>query len=246
MAPSEEDRAEPSFPPLLSGRRCPPGQNPFDLARNLARRGTEAGLIVHDIAPDHLSAALVLAPETALSDASAMMLVAGLGFADAFGTLAPSEVAAQLDWPGGFRIEGAICGGLRGAADRCDPTDIPGWMVIGLEVPFGPQTDADPGLTPDRTTLRDEGCGEIEPRTLLESWARHTLVWLHHWSEDGLARVHAEWTGRAYGIGTEVEVPLPGGSPAGEFIGLDEKGGMLLKSDGRTELLPLTLALEQD
>ncbi len=244
MARSDDARADPHLPPLFSGLRCPAGQDAFTFAKERAVAGTEAGLLVHDITPDHLSAALVLAPEVSLPEACAMILVAGVGFADAFGALAPSEIAAQLEWPGGFRIDGARCGGLRVAADRCDDTAVPGWLVIGIDVPFASRSDADPGATPDLTTIRDEGCASIQPKDLLESWARHTLVWLHHWTEEGLGRVHAEWTGRAFGLGTAVEVLLPDGSRRGEFIGLDEKGGMLLKSGGTTELLPLTMALD--
>lgn len=242
MTRSEDDEETPGFPPLLYGEAT--RMAPFPVAVERARQGTDAGLIVYRIRPDHLSAAIVLAPEDPLEDAMAMVFAAANGFADAFGGLAPSEVAAHFDWPGGIRINGARCGGLRAAAATGDPAAVPDWLVVGLDLPFFAASDEEPGDAPDRTTLWEEGCSEIEPRQLLESWSRHMLVWIHTWLDEGMPRLHADWRGRAFGIGEPVEIDLAGARHAGQFVGLDEKGGMLLKCDDDTRLLPLSMMLE--
>lgn len=245
MALSDVENLQPSFPPLFHGLAVGSDQEPFEVAVKQAKTGTDPGLVVYRIRPDHLAAALVLAPETSLADAIAMVLVAAVGFADSFGSLAPSEVAVHFDWPGGFRVNGARCGGLRVAASTDNAKAEPDWLVIGLDVPFFAQAAQEPGATPDHTTLWDEGCSDIDPCQLLESWSRHTLVWIHSWTEDGLVRLHTAWTGRAFGIGTHTEVTLAGRSYSGEFMGLDENGGMLLKTGDKTRLLPLTMMLEE-
>jgi biotin-(acetyl-CoA carboxylase) ligase len=242
MTRSEDDEETPGFPPLLHGEAT--RMDPLPVAVERARQGTDAGLIVHRIRPDHLSAAVVLAPEDPLEDAMAMVFAAANGFADAFGALAPSEVAAQFDWPRSIRINGARCGSLRAAAASRDPAAVPDWLVVGLELPFFAPSEAEPGDAPDRTTLWEEGCGEIEPRQFLESWSRHTLVWIHTWLDEGMPRLHANWRGRAFSIGEPVEFDLAGARHAGQFVGLDEKGGMLLKCEGGTRLLPLSMMLE--
>lgn len=245
MGPSEAtaDTAEPSLPPLLSGEAT--ADDPFLVAVGRARAGTDAGLIVHCVRPDSLAAAIVLAPETTLSDAMAMVFAVANGFADSFGSLAPSEIAAQFDWPGGIRINGARCGGFRAAAATGNPDAVPDWLVIGLEVPFFATSDAEPGETPDRTTLWEEGCSGIAPMRLLESWSRHTLVWIHQWLEDGMPRLHDAWRGRAFSIGKDVSLLLAGTAVSGHFVGLDEKGGMILRTGDGTRLLPLTSMLEE-
>lgn len=245
MALSEPIDQAPGFPPAFKGEAASDGADPFRSAVDHARKGTDAGLIIHRIRPDHLSAALVLAPETALRDAMVMVLVAAVGFADGLGALAPPEVAVQFDWPGGFRINGAGCGGLRAAASTDDPDTEPDWLVIGLDVPFFAKSSTEPGKTPNRTTLWDEGCSEILPARLLESWARHTLVWIHHWQQDGVRRLHSDWTARAASLGEEHEIVLAGNTYSGQFMGLDEVGSMLLKSANKTLLLPLTMMLEE-
>ena len=79
---------------------------------------------------------------------------------------------------------------------------------------------------------------------MLESWSRHTLVRIHDLLDEGIRRNHADWTGRAYSLGQDVELQLPGGTEAGKFTGLDEFGGALLQSGGETRLIPLTAMLE--
>jgi biotin-(acetyl-CoA carboxylase) ligase len=240
---SSEAADAPNLPPLFSGEAT--GGDPLRVAVARACAGTEPGLIVHRLRPEQLSAALVLAPEAPLADAMAMVFAAANGFADAFGALAPSEIAAQFDWPGGIRINGARCGGLRAAASSRDPKAEPDWLVIALDMPFRSDAAREPGEMPDRTTLVEEGCTGLAPMQLLESWSRHMLVWIHDWLETGMTRLHAHWRARAFALGRDVAFTLAGERHAGRFVGLDERGGMLLGTGGRTRLLPLTLMLEE-
>ena len=71
----------------------------------------------------------------------------------------------------------------------------------------------------------------------MESWSRHTLVWINRWLDDGFQPLHAAWRDRAWEMGED----LPGG---GAFMGLDELGGMLVKTSRSTEIRPLTTLLE--
>jgi BirA family biotin operon repressor/biotin-[acetyl-CoA-carboxylase] ligase len=243
MASSDAGVAEPSFPPLFSGEAT--DGEPFAVAVARARAGADPGLLVHRVRPDHLAAALVLAPEVQLGEAMAMVFAAANGFADAFGVLAPSEVAAQFDWPGGLRINGGRCGGFRAAASTRDAEAEPDWLVIGLDLRFFAEAGHEPGERPDETTLWEEGCSDIEPLRLLESWSRHMLVWIHQWLDEGMARLHEDWRGRAFAMGREVNATVAGERISGHFVGLDELGGMLVKQGGTTRLLPLTLMLEE-
>lgn len=230
------------MPPLFTGLAA---DDPFAAAAAAAREGTDAGLLAYRIRPDQLSAALVLAPEVPLCDAMAMVLAAANGFADAFGALAPSEVACQFDWPGTIRINGARAGGFRAAAATREPEAEPDWLVIGLDLRVADETAREPGETPDETTLAEEGCGDIDPQDMLEGWSRHLLARIHDWSGTGIATLHRDWLGRAFAQGREVAVRLPGETLAGRFTGLDEKGGLLLTSGAATRLIPLTAMLEE-
>lgn len=231
---------EPTFPPLLSGERVEGQIDPFTKACALAALGCDAGLVVHNVSHDRLCAAIVFAPEVALKDAVAMLPVCGIGFQNALGALAPPEVAVHLEWDGGIRINGASCGSLQIEASGPDPEAVPDWLVIGLEIPLWPTND-DPGVTPDQTALYAEGCADVDATALLESWARHTLVWVNRWSDDGVEPVHSEWRGLVHGLGEPVTIF----ELTGTFLGVDERFGMLLRTDEKSHLFPLTKLLEK-
>ncbi len=223
----------PQFPPLFSGEVVPKHTDPFDKAVSRAIAGVDSGTIFYSEAVDILRAALVLAPETPLEDAIQAVYVAQIGLAKSLGVLAPPEVPVHFEWPDRIKVNGAVCGGVRFAADVSDPKAHPKWLVIGIDVPFMHLTD-EPGKTPNKTCLQEEGCGEIAPMALLESWSKHTLLWLTYFMDSGFERVHKEWRPRCDTLGETINQPK-----SGVFVGLDEKGRMLLRQDVMTETLSL-------
>lgn len=230
---------DPTFPPLLKGSRVDGALDPFTKACAQAALGGDPGQVFYKITADYLRAAITFAPEVPLEEAMAMLPACGVGFQNALGALAPPEVAVHLDWSGGITVNGAHCGRLRAAAATRDPHEEPEWLVIGLEVPLIPQSD-DPGLTPDQTSLFDEGCVEVDPVRLIESWSRHTLVWINRWSDDGVQPLHAEWRGLARNLGEDIEIM----GKSGTFLGVDDRFGMLLRQGDTTDLIPLSTLLK--
>jgi biotin-(acetyl-CoA carboxylase) ligase len=223
----------PQFPPLLKGEVVPEHTDPFDKAVSRAVAGVDSGTIFYSNAVDSLRAALVLAPETPLVEAIQAVYVAQIGLAESLGALAPPEVPVFFQWPDRIKVNGALCGGVRFAADVSDPEAYPAWLVIGINVPFL-YLGNEPGENPDQTCLSEEGCGNITPMALLESWSRHTLLWLNEFMESGFERIHNEWRPRCDTLGKMIEQPRPG-----VFVGLDEKGRMLLRQDVMTERVSL-------
>lgn len=229
---------QPDFPPLLKGVSV--GRNdPFDAACAAAGHEVEPGLIHYSEADDTLRAALTLAPEEPLGQAMGAIVAVELGLADALGALAPPEVAVQFGWPGRLMLNGARCGRVRAAASTRAADAEPDWLIAGVELAIAARGDDAPGAHPDETTLQAEGCGEISVPMLLEAWSRHSLLWIHRYLSDGLGPLHAAWRGRCDGIGTDVTYPAPG-----HFTGLDERGGMLLRSGDTVRIIPLTTMLE--
>jgi BirA family biotin operon repressor/biotin-[acetyl-CoA-carboxylase] ligase len=230
--------SEPSFPPLLSGQAVEGSVDPFEKACALAALGCDGGLVVHNVSVNELRAAIVFAPEVALQDAMAMLPVCGTGFQNALGALAPPEVAVHLQWGGGILVNGASCGAFRVAASDDDPKAVPDWLVVGLQLPLW-DLGENAGATPDQTSLYGEGCADVDAVQLLESWAKHTLVWINRWSDDGVKPVHTEWLGLAHGIGDDIEIY----EKTGTFLGVGERFGMLLRDKDETHLLPMTKLL---
>lgn len=229
----------PTFPPLLRGEEAPHGLDPVLRAVSVAALGTDPGLVIWQAEADRLAAAVILAPEQPLEQAMGATFAVALGLGDALGALAPPEVAVHYDWPGRFRVNGARCGRMRAQASTTDPAAEPDWLVVGIEIPFLPPAERteEPGLHADETCLAEEGCIDIAPLQLLESWSRHMLVWLNRLETDGFAPLHAAWRERGWRIGEALE-------DGGTFVGLDEHGGQLVRRGDVTELHPLSSMLE--
>ncbi|MCB1385634.1 MAG: DUF4444 domain-containing protein [Nitratireductor sp.] len=230
----------PSFPPLFRGEAVAPKSDPFRAACRIAAAGTDPGLVLYAVTGDALRAAIVFAPEVPLREAVAVLPICGIGFQNAFGALAPPEVALHLQWDGTIRINGARCGMLRMAASIRDAEAEPDWLVCGLDLALASRTQ-NPGNDPGRTSLAEEGCGAIDPLSLIEAWTRHTLYWLNRWMEDGARPLYAEWLGLAHDVGKTIEI----GGRSGVFTGLDERLGLLFETAGGTELIPLTALVER-
>ncbi len=230
--------SELSFPPLMSGLAVTGTNDAFAAACNKALLGCDAGLVVYNLAFDQISAAMVLTPDVALSQATAMLPLCAVGFQNALGALAPPEVAVHLEWSGGIRINGARCGRFRIAASDPDPDAVPDWIVIGFSLPLLLAQEG--GETPDETALYEEGCADVLPDRLVESWARHCLNWIARWEDEGNAPLHSDWRGMAHDLGEEITQD----GQTGTFLGIDDTFGMLLRTADDTKLLPLTTLLE--
>lgn len=217
------------LPPLLTGIATV--DDPLAVAAIMAAEGCDAGTLLYNIGREDLRAALILAPDVPLAQAMAMLPACGIGFQNALGAVAPPELAVHLDWDGGIRVNGGLCGRLMPRAATTDPGALPDWLIIGLQVQLWPAND-DTGHTPDITALYAEGCADLDLAHLLESWARHTLVWINRWQDDGPRPLHDELKGLMPALGK------------GDIIGLDEDFGLLRRSGDTTHLIPLTTLLE--
>lgn len=227
----------PSFPPLFTGQNAN-GGDPFALACATAEAGCDAGLVIYDLAPDTLRAAIVFAPDVPLAQAAVMLPICGVGFQNALGALAPPEVGVHLGWDGTIYVNGGRCGALRMAASDQPAADEPDWLVIDLTLGLWPVSD-ETGLTPDDTALYAEGCAGVDAVALLEAWVRHTLVGINIWADAGTAQLHREWSGLAHGL----DGMITAGGRTGSYTGLDENLGLLLKTNDTITLVPLTVHL---
>ncbi|MCF6305878.1 MAG: DUF4444 domain-containing protein [Rhodobacteraceae bacterium] len=233
-----------TFPPLFTGEAVSGSTDPFAKACTKAMIGCDAGLLVHSITPDRISAAIVFAPEKPLEAAMAVMIACGVGFQNAMGALAPPEVAVHLGWQGQIYVNGGMSGRLRAAASDTDADAVPDWLVIGLEIDLLPHTTGETGENPNQTALMMEGCGDISPIRLLESWSRHTLVWINGMETEGVAALHEQWRGLVKDMGEDMDLQFKGEQLSGTFVGVDEQFGMLLRNGKDTRILPLSGCLE--
>lgn len=226
---------DPTFPPLLTGHDVSGKDRPFVVACMRAAAGEiGAGDVVWSRNTQRLELAIVLEPEVAFERAVEMLPVAMVAAGDSIGALAPPQVGLTFTWPNILRLNGARAGEVHVAvAGDPAPEAVPRWMVVGFELRLVRQpSDPEPGEVPDITWLAEEGGGSLTRTDLIESYCRHFLTWVHDWEEEGFRAVHESWLYRAAERRSRIEAAGPDGTPvAGSFLGLDERGNLLLKDD---------------
>lgn len=238
----------PEFPPLIRGLAAGP-MSPRTIALTEARKGVDAGLLAWSLTDERLRAALVLAPEEPLHAAMVALPACGTALQNALGTMVPPETSVHLEWTGGIRLNGGHVGGFSVFASTTDPDAVPDWMVMGLDLTLELPTsdEIEPGQTPDWTSFAQEGCAEVNPIELISAWARHTVFWINTLEDKtGRASLFREWRGLVWKLGQDTPVVLGAERLEGNFLGVDEDFGMLLKTNGTTRLIPLTQLIEQD
>lgn len=208
----------PTFPPLLEGHRIT--GDAFAHALSGARDGRlGAGDCVWRDVADVLEIALVMEPEVARARCPEMALLAMVAFGDAAGALMPPEIGITYRWPHLIDVNGAEAGRIRFAMPEAGDA----WLVAGLIVQVHPllAPEIEPGRDLDRTSLWDEGAGDVSVDALVESVARHWVSWLHTWDEEGFAPVAEQWLARRDDQNRLAHRD-------GRFVGLDDVGNAIV------------------
>eukprot|EP00873_Tetraselmis_striata_P036828 jgi/Tetstr1/457092/TSEL_000333.t1 len=134
-----------------------------------------AGDLVWSRRTDVVSLALVLEPEVPPDRAVEMLFLAMVAANDALGAITPPETALTFLWPDVFKVNGATVGQVRLAtSDEVDEDGAPLWLVVALDFRLAPlDGPLEPGETPDRTSLIDEGAVDLDrTQAPFSDWTR--------------------------------------------------------------------------
>jgi biotin-(acetyl-CoA carboxylase) ligase len=140
--------------------------------------------------------ALLLAPEQTLAAARAVVRVGALALVDALLASGPPNTAVAVAMPDRVLVNRGEAGHVRLAAPSgCDESEVPDWLALGVGVAL--TTDAaDPGETPWRTSLDEEGWDDFDSAQLIEDFARFFLRELARWQDEGDAALDRAWRER--------------------------------------------------
>jgi hypothetical protein len=142
-------------------------------------------------------AAIVLEPEEALPTARLALHAASVALADALGAYGPPDIPLVFEWPGTLRLNGAVVGQTRlGLPAETLPDATPPWLVVGMELRFAEYADGEPGETPDRTSLLEEGYDDLTPGLLVAAWARHFMATIADWQGRGFKSLAERYLAR--------------------------------------------------
>jgi biotin-(acetyl-CoA carboxylase) ligase len=188
-----------------------------------------AGTLVHVGRFDLAEFAVVLEPEEPLRLARRALYAGLVALGDAMAVYAPPEKPISFDWPDAVRVDGGLVGGARLAwPSGADEETVPAWLVFGAMIRTVAFGEDEPGLHPLAATLDAEGF-DLAGERLLESFARHLMVTLDTWQQEGFAEVAERYLSR-----------LP--SQSGVHYAIDDNGDLLLQRRGAAAIERRSLA----
>src|SRR5215471_17638006 len=156
-----------------------------------------AGTLVHVGRFDLAEFAVVLEPEEPLATARRALYTGLTALADALAVHAPPEKPISFDWPDAVRVDGGLVGGVRLAwppdADEQEPPD---WLVLGAMIRTVSLGDEEAGVRPLSSALEEEGFDDLGSGALVESFARHLMVAIDTWQEQGFGEIAKSYLAR--------------------------------------------------
>jgi len=194
-----------------------------------------AGTLVHVGRFDLAEFALVLEPEEPLRSARCALYAGMTALADALALAAPPERPITFGWPDAVHVDGGLVGGARLAWPKgADENGPPQWLVFGAMIRTVAMGEEEPGLRPLGAALDEEGFDDLDSGRLVESFARHFMVAVDAWQEQGFAAVASNYLAR-----------LP--SESGVRRDLDRNGDLLVRHMDKAEVerRPLLRAIAQ-
>ena len=156
-----------------------------------------AGTLVYVGRFDLAEFAVVLEPEEPLKTARRALYAGLTALADALAVHAPPERPITFDWPDGVRVNGGLVGGARLAwPERAAENEPPAWLVFAVMIRTVALGDEEPGLRPLSAALEEEGFDDLGSGRLVESFARHLMVALDAWQEQGFGEIAKNYLAR--------------------------------------------------
>src|SRR3989304_6004376 len=193
-----------------------------------------AGTLVYVGRFDLAEFAVVLEPEEPLALARRVFYAGMAALADALAAHAQPETPITIDWPDSVAVNGGLVGGGRPAGPQGIAEDeTPPWLVFGGMIRTVSMTGVEPGLNPLVTTLEEEGFTDVLSNHVMESFARHFMLAIDSWGEDGFAAMAKSYLAR-----------LP--AEQGLRRDIDDNGDLLVRRVGKVKVerksLPARLA----
>jgi hypothetical protein len=167
--------------------------------------------------------AVVLEPEEPLRSARRAFYAGLSALADALAAHAPPEKPIAFEWPDAILVDAGLVGGGRLAWAEGPEDKPPAWLVFGGMIRTVSMGEGEPGLRPLSAALEEEGFDGLGSGRLVESFARHLMLLVDAWQENGFAAVAKDYLAR-----------LP--PEKGVRRDIDENGDLLIRRMGKAEV----------
>lgn len=187
-------RREPVLPPGFSLVTLRESGDAFAHACSIAAEAGAATL-VWTRRFDIIEFAVVLEPDNVLAEARLAHYLAMNALADALAVYSPPERPILFNWPDALIYDlGLIGGGRLAWPETCREDAVPDWLVFGAMLRATTMTPFAMGQV--GVGMEEEGFEEIDAVDMIEAFARHLMLGVTHWQDDGPKIAAQRWLDR--------------------------------------------------
>ncbi|MGL4974849.1 MAG: biotin/lipoate--protein ligase family protein [Bosea sp. (in: a-proteobacteria)] len=190
----DDQGRDPVLPPGFTLVTLRESGNAFAHAKTIAAEAG-AATVVWVKRFDLVEFAVVLEPDAPLATARLSHYLCMNALADSLAAHCPPERPIVFRWPDALLYDlGLIGGGQCAWPEACGEQDVPEWLVFGgmvravSMVPFE--------AAPAAVSMEDEGFGQVGAVELVESFARHLMLGVSRWHEQGPKATVKRWLDR--------------------------------------------------
>ena len=177
----------------------------------------------------NLHCALIIEPDYPNEEAWQLLYVNALAVGSAIAEMVSPMTGLRFSWPNRLLVNDLLAARLDVAAT--DPARDPyPAFVLGASVNVAvhpPQPEPE-----EYNSIHASGAPDIGVIDLLEAYASHFLAWSSRWADEGFAPLRRAWRIRADGLGSHSEIPLIHRAVRGRLEDVDERGALVLDTDG--------------
>lgn len=219
-ATADDLRREPVLPPGFSLVTLRESGDAFAHACAIAAEAGAATLVwVRRF--DTVEFAVILEPDSPLTEARLAHYLAMNALADALAVHCPPERPILFRWPDALIYDLGLIGGGRLAWPACcDESEVPDWLVFGGMIRASTMTPFEIGHI--GVGMAEEGFEEVDAVDLIEAFARHLMLGVTHWQSDGPKAIVRRWLDRIEKV-------------TGTRHGVEPNGDLLLTTQAGTE-----------
>ncbi len=172
---------------------------------------------------------VLLRPPVPGEQLASLSLVTAVAMAEGLSGACGMEIG--LKWPNDLRIEGKKVGGilLDFVPEGGKQPAVVAGIGINLRTPLG---GFPPQFAKQTTSLEGAGRRLPEESELIGGLLERFDQWYRTFLDSGFEPVRQRWEALCDGIGSQVSVPLAGGTAAGKVAGIDAAGRLLLDTGG--------------
>ncbi|MFL2655428.1 MAG: biotin--[acetyl-CoA-carboxylase] ligase [Alphaproteobacteria bacterium] len=207
-------------------------------AKKLASGGAKSGTVVWareqvlgrgrygrtwDSPYGNLYLSIIQRPTCFPSDATQLGFVTGVALAEALLSICNIEIA--LKWPNDIMANGKKASGIL-LESSINPNKSLEWLVIGV----GLNIEKFPSDIENSTSLHKEGA-EVTLENVLITFLHYFFNYVEKWFNNGFDPIRERWLSLSLKKGTDIKVRLPEDVIFGTFMGIDNRGSLLIEKN---------------